>query len=289
MQVGDQHTLRPRHRIVTESGKVSARVLEDGAVQKHSLGKRKRGDVTEADSDPKLQEFLEVMQPPSKSRTWANEDAAGTQNPSELVAQEQMQKVEAGHSDEEYETVSKKRKASQKSGEPVRLAEDANSDAKAMEDDGGNSKEAEDGNGHESIAGEASDSLNIVVPAASDEDWLRSRTSRLLGLVDGDDAVQSKPPAKALVEPSEDPASLRELQAANMPDEGVQIDEENNSTPALEVERTFADEENIDPSTGRLFVRNLMYTTTAHDLQEHFEAQNYGSIEEVGLPDLAYL
>ena len=289
MQVEEQHALKPQANILTGSNKVSERVLKSEAPQSHNLGKRKRGNVIAAHSDPKLKEYLEVMQPPSKSKTWLDEDSAGTPNVSEIVKQDLTHKVEAGHSDEEYETVPKKRKVpkeSEEMDELERSAANASDTVRAIGQIRGDSKEAVDVNSPESVSRKVSEPPSDAVPAASDEDWLRSRTSRLLGLVDDDDALQWRPSPQAIVEVTEDPAVSKQPQWRKMPDTSAQTDEETN-TPILEAaERTVTDKEGTDQSTGRLFVRNLLYTTTEHDIRGHFEAQNYGFIEEVGLHSL---
>ena len=252
----------------------------------HSLGKRKRDDVDKADGDSKLQEFLEVMQPPSKSRTWANEGSAGTRNAPDLATQDQVQKAEASQSDEEYEAVPKKCKSPNKLkdlDESERPAENVATTAGATEDSENCFESAKGGNGLEPARGNVSEPSGNTVPAASDEDWLRLRTSRLLGLVDDDDSLEPKPLPRADGEFPEDSTVVRQPQGRGMSHASVRANEETSIPDVRAVERSVPGNENIDHSTGRLFVRNLMYTTTEHDLRRHFEANQYGSIEEVCL------
>ena len=262
--------------------------MENEAPESHNLGKRKRkrGDVSKANDDPKLQEFLDVMQPPSKSRTWANEGVAEIQKASERVTHIQMQKEEAGHSDEEYEAVPIKRKISKKSedtNESVRVAENATSAAEATEDIRNGTNDSKDGDSLEALPRNASEPPSDPVPVASDENWLRSRTSRLLGLIDDDDALRLGPTPQAVVEIPEYGAVSKHPQGRKMSDTSVPIDEETIMSTVATAEHATNESENVDLSTGRLFIRNLMYTTTEYDLRKHFEAQNFGSIEEVGL------
>jgi len=108
-----------------------------------------------------------------------------------------------------------------------------------------------------------------------DDDWLRSRTSRLLDLLEPEDlpiasaeplANPTEPLAHASAPPNSDavPELDPEVDPANH-------DGECNETPdpTMEAIRT----------NGRLFVRNLPYSATEEDLRRHFEP--YGSLEDV--------
>ena len=112
----------------------------------------------------------------------------------------------------------------------------------------------------------------------TDDEWLRSRTNRLLDLVDPDDPHFAAQRAPA---PTDEP--LRQIPAATTgPNEETRAD----SIPVLEVPEprpaglqdgeTAAD---VIERTSRLFVRNLPYTATEDDLIAHFGS--FGSLEEV--------
>jgi multiple RNA-binding domain-containing protein 1 len=201
------------------------------------LLKRKRSDVDE--SDPKLKEFLEVMRPKSKSKTWDTEDtqAQDVQKPPRKV---QAMELPEAESDNEYEMVpikSKKKKptpvtsAPPVAGVPFAVVEPFETGEAEIQGD----------------PPQASGGLD-----ATDDDWLRSRTNRLLDLVDPADMAAKMVPEDGLQQP---PQLERPLASAKVD--------------------TLAEQEDI----GRLFARNLPYTATEDDLRKHFES--YGTLEEV--------
>ena len=108
-----------------------------------------------------------------------------------------------------------------------------------------------------------------IAPNTTDEDWLRSRTNRLLDLMDPDEigaAATGAVPAE--------PAVVAEAQPDETPDHeepAEEVIEEDSDKPDPTIEAIKA--------TGRLFVRNLPYTATEDDLREHFAP--FGSLEEV--------
>lgn len=214
--------------------------------------KRKRSDVDE--TDPKLKEFLEVMQPASKSKSWTSETENSLAEPPT-----KMQAVEApeGDSDGEYQAVPKKRLSKQSIEQTQPITDDKRTEPPAIND---------------TIVAD----FNAM--DATDDDWLRSRTSRLLDLVEPEDLVVAKevsqnPYTGVMAETSENPETI---------DDGKE-----------ESEKAAEFEENMDAtiesiqSNGRLFVRNLPYTATEEDLREHFA--QYGTLEEVRVKSIFVL
>jgi multiple RNA-binding domain-containing protein 1 len=116
----------------------------------------------------------------------------------------------------------------------------------------------------------------VVAPAApdaTDDDWLRNRTNRLLDLVDPEELVHSR------VEANANESTVAETTT----DEPV-----TNEEPSIEEEEFEGfEDEKPDPvieaikSNGRLFVRNLPYIASEEDLREHFET--FGTLDEVCL------
>ena len=257
----------------------------DGNAESHNLGKRKRDDMEKANGDSTLQEFLEVMQPPSKSRTWANEDSGGTRSASDLVLQDQVRKVEVGQSAEEYEALPTKRASSRASDgfdNSFQPAEAANT-AEATEHIENHVENPKDGNDGEPNPARVLEPIGSAVPAATDDDWLRSRTSRLLGLVDDEDALRSRHLPQAGNGIPEDSAVMEQPQLKDPPETGVRTGKETDTANVGATKRLTTGDENVNHGTGRLFIRNLMYTTAEQDLREHFEVHRYGVIEEVWL------
>ncbi|KAH6669451.1 hypothetical protein B0J14DRAFT_119915 [Halenospora varia] len=217
--------------------------------------KRKRSDVDEA--DPKLKEFLEVMQPASKAKKWTADTAEDDigEPPSKIQALE----VPEAESDEEYESVPQK---SRKSSPPKTAAPTVPDKVAEPTVD-------------EPIA---NDEPMVDINAATDDDWLRRRTNRLLDLMDPDEIA-----ANAQSQTNADTAVVAETHEVEPEFEGFA--EEPSTKDAIPEEE---EEEKPDPiieaisTNGRLFVRNLPYTATEEDLRSHFE--KYGALEEVHLP-----
>ncbi|TGO39870.1 hypothetical protein BHYA_0046g00240 [Botrytis hyacinthi] len=225
--------------------------------------KRKRSDVDIA--DPKLQEFLEVMQPASKSN--ANMWKAGTMDADMEEPPMKLQAIEVpeGESDDEYQSVpSKPKKASAnpiESKAPVApipstiVANGANQADEAMADAPSNDVEA------------------------TDDDWLRSHTNRLLDIVDPEDII---PKTQNLDVKDVEEVVAGETEPNTAVEDTVvdeaQVVEEQAENPPSELDTTL---ETIKAS-GRLFVRNLPYSATEDDLRKHFE--QYGALEEIHLP-----
>ena len=222
----------------------------DTPKQPNASQKRKRSDVDEA--DPKLKEYLEVMQPASKSKKWApqaTEDS--TIEPPRKIQAIEVPEVE---SDEEYEAVSKKQR--QKSP-PKPVAPSTTTPVVPTE-----SAEADEV------------MVAPIAPDATDDDWLRGRTNRLLDLMD---------PADVPI------GSSGTTSADNVVVEvATEEPEERGEAPVAEENNDEEEHEKSDPvmeaiqNSGRLFVRNLPYTATEDDLRKHFEP--LGELEEVGTP-----
>ncbi|KAF2139999.1 uncharacterized protein K452DRAFT_327905 [Aplosporella prunicola CBS 121167] len=227
--------------------------------------KRKR-DTKEVAEDPKLKEFLEVMQPPSKQKAWANDDL----QVDHTLARPEDAKVDTvqapeGGSDDEYQTVQKKtRRAKSPPNPSVSELEPTPAQQPAE-------AEAIDGVDQE-------DEQPVDAQPMSDADWLRSRTSRMLGLVDDDEDEAVRPSKPASVEAS------NFSDADEEPQQGDDIDMKDASDVAEPTEDHVPVDPTVDSirSTGRLFLRNLPYSVSEEDIREHFKSM--GALEEVHVP-----
>ena len=242
--------------------------------------KRRRLREKDDEGDEKIQEFLQVMQPPSKSRAWENQDVlAVTPKPLPTVELE-VQTVSAANENgnRDYEPAPKKQKKSRK--EQKNLANDASNEhvVPAMNSVGG--AQTPD----TQVAGGTATQPDLeALPAVTDDDWLRSRTSRLLGLVDNDETPAVKAP---------EPANEKTKDRGD--EEGSETESEKQSDLVARTENLTEDEgldhsvptsvEVDEPPVGnsRLFMRNLTYTTTEDDIRKYFEGHGYEGIEEVG-------
>lgn len=239
--------------------------------------KRPLGDLANDTPNPKLQEFLKVMQPPSKSKVWANEDIIASGVGITADRQNVAVNIEDEKSDDQYQPVPKKRKKSEKDT-PVQTLQGLNEikELNAQENHQQTSIQLfED----RTIAEEVSNRPVVNEHTASDADWLRSRTSRLLGLIDDDDDVK--------VVSSLAPDAVEEVDAAGQPqpDAMKQISDAGSQTAGIPFGSYEATEHPSEAlveepiSTARIFVRNLSYITSQDDLRDYFS--QHGHVIEV--------
>jgi multiple RNA-binding domain-containing protein 1 len=106
----------------------------------------------------------------------------------------------------------------------------------------------------------------------SDADWLRSKTSRLLGLLDEDEQAEFDSTAQQKPDPSPQPATVSKADVQHPYDGNTVVE---SSTEEEEVDINI---ENIRLSS-RLFVRNLPYDASESDLEPVFS--KFGKVEEV--------
>jgi multiple RNA-binding domain-containing protein 1 len=252
------------------------------AVDKNETSKRKRNEGALEKEDPKLKEFLEVMTPASKKKKKAWE--AGVADQSAQNAQEEEQDewngIDEGASDEEYELVPRKSKRS--AGAAPDFAE-GSSDV-PHEPDPGNDRQPEHWNDTtvNSVITDTPPGMNVNV---SDSDWARSRTSRLLGLLDDDEEEDTGTGAATAAQQSGEDDSEEESPkarptlpkmgeaASSLPSPPADAPLEEESKPEVN------DNPNLVRTSMRLFVRNLPYNAKAADLESEFAS--FGHLEEV--------
>lgn len=230
---------------------------------------KRKWEADAKSQDPKLQEYLALTQT-SKTRTWANDDNTAMA----LAAHQAVAPINIPTQDnistEELPSHPKK----------VRIQEPAaTGDAEkpqAMEVD-----KSDDAEEESSPVEEDADPAQINAGPVSDSDWLRSKTSRLLGLLDEDEQAEFEKHKAAQPSASESPQI----------EESRTVAFEDNPQPTTDpaaVEDEDAVEttpERPDPNvdlirdSARLFLRNLAYDTTDADLQPLFAP--FGKLDEV--------
>ena len=267
--IEDQHALGLRTNSANNSKRGRADFQERDLTDTNTDEKRKRKREGTPDSvgNPKLQEFLEVMRPPSKSNMWEHQDAKFSQDSVRPISRAENAMTRAAQNEEAREHVPKKRKRErQVVGKDVVHAETPEPpvipsvDAKTAPSDPDLSKKT--------TREPMNDSLTV-----SDADWLRARTSRLLGLMDEGDVQATPLPEDAPTEKASLSKVPELVNDHSVSDASAETDEE------LEVEGAVF--ENEAAGNGRLFVRNLTYTVTEEDLRKHFDDRGHGTIEEV--------
>lgn len=243
------------------------RDANDDAATDNAL-KRKR-EAEAKSQDPKLQEYLALTQT-SKTRTWANDDSTAMA----LAAQQAVASINTPTQDnistEELPSHPKK----------VRVHEPAaTGDAEkpqAMEVD-----KSDDAEEESSPAEEDADSAQVDAGPVSDSDWLRSKTSRLLGLLDEDEQAEFEKHKAA--QPTESKShQMEESRTAAFEDSPQPITDLAAVEDEDAVETTpQRPDPNVDliRDSARLFLRNLAYDTTDADLQPLFAP--FGKLDEV--------
>ncbi|CAN9329759.1 unnamed protein product [Alternaria alternata] len=231
--------------------------------------KRKR---EEAEQDPKLKEFLEVYQPPSKTSIWANGDTQ-LNDTSIAPADEAVPEVAVpeDESDDEYQVISKKPKIAE---EPAVVAADPQPTATEASATELQAEVANGGDAMEDVQGAPA----VEQGPVSDADWLRSRTNRVLELVEDDEAPSN---ATVATVPQE---TAPQTHVTAAPSPGV-VEAQPELQPQAEKQPDNAaapDEEDKIRETGRLYLRNLHYEVTEDEIKEQFS--KHGALEEVHVP-----
>lgn len=198
------------------------------------------------------------MQKPSK-KSWQDEGAnllggpVGGTEPEPLIAEAEVD------SDDEIQTINKKPK--QVSRQDQKLPADKDDPPQ----EAGPARE------------EPPQAQTDANEAKSDTDWLRSKTSRLLDLVDDDD---DEAPARPTPMPSIHTTTSKTTKEAAPIKSQVTISSEIQADVEMQDEPVNANEEAIRLSK-RLFLRNLAYSITEDDLRAGFA--QFGDLEEVSM------
>ncbi|KAL8313846.1 hypothetical protein RB597_006319 [Gaeumannomyces tritici] len=223
--------------------------------------KRKREDLDL--SDPKLKEYMETMQSAAKL------DGAMAETPVPELASGKAIAALDGESDDDYEEIPAR---------PAKRAAVETSVGRAPRPDAASEAALEAR--VQTLPEQPASETGLRDAAATDDDWLRSRTNRLLDLVDADDP--DAVPAPQVVAAPLPPASSTEAgDDAAQPTEMEQPPKDRRMAPVSDKDRA-GDALDLVRKTSRLFVRNLPYSATEDDLRSHFE--KFGSVEEVHLP-----
>ncbi len=242
-----------------------------------AAGSKKRKREEPDKSDPKLQEYLQVMRR-GRERLVADETTVESDS---LLAPTGGAAVADGESDDEYVEVPSRKEKQRKVDHPTEPGQVVGQAASTG--DLSSRNEAPTAQPPCMVAGSAEPSqadetqpATAVATDATDDDWLRSRTNRLLDLVDPDDLPQ---------------AAVADGSAAPV---GGAIGNDNNNLHSRQehgddVETIVPSEEqgqqdkdsSVDAisRTSRLFVRNLAYSATEEDIRESFE--KFGDLQEV--------
>ena len=212
-----------------------------------------------------LQEYLQVMQPPSKLKTWSNEDLARPQDASRSTIDLLGQDSAGGHDGGDYESVPKKRKSDCRPTQPKGLSYTSEGKPTAV---GAVMSQ------YDEITEKPSLSLEQRFLIASDGDWLRSRTVKSVGLDHTNDTMRCEEIIGIDGVSKQDSVSARQLPRDIVSKSNIQAEAEAEGHIPTPVTGSV----NV---TGRLFVRNLAYASTEDDLREYFASSGADPIQEV--------
>jgi multiple RNA-binding domain-containing protein 1 len=217
--------------------------------------KRKRD---EAEQDPKLREFLEVYQPPSKNSIWANGDGQSGQA-TVAPAEETVPEIAVSEDEGEYQVIAKRSKLSEPTPTP------AVPELTPIETE-------PEVAGIDEVMQDVQEAPAAEQGAVSDADWLRSRTNRVLELVEDDEMRPIIAPVTTALTPQAtvEPVTPHVVEAAPEPHPQSPAQDEHDAAQA---------EEDKIRVTGRLYLRNLSFDVTEDELREQFS--KHGELEEV--------
>ncbi|KAK9437622.1 MRD1-like protein [Metarhizium brunneum] len=240
----------------------------------HDVNLKKRKREEQETSDPRLREFLQVMK---SGREGAVADDSNAAVGADHAFSHGEVTVPEGESDDEYEQIPSRGEKSRRI-EPRQDKSDnvARQPPPRVEKTPKDDIEEAGENKAEGIDSEMTDQ-GPSATGATDDDWLRSRTNRLLDLVDPDDLASG-----AVLSPVD--ATTEQ----DMENDRLSSHSSDEVTPGTTTEVATSKETATEDAvsaisrTSRLFVRNLPYSATEDDIRETFD--KFGTLQEVHLP-----
>lgn len=214
-----------------------------------------------------------MIQNSSKKQTWANDDEPIVPDVQESVGEDHSRAAEEPNAIQSH---TQRKKAKVELPERPEVSS-RNSDKITQESKPGTYVAAAAKTQDEQVMGDGSSAAaQATDETVSDGDWLRSKTSRLLGLLDEDEQAGFS----LNIDPETETVTSRPVN----PIASVSADEDDAETGAMTeivVPEQPKRDENIDliRNSARLFVRNLPYDATEGDLEPIFLP--FGRIEEV--------
>ncbi|KAF9432100.1 hypothetical protein BGZ76_011257, partial [Entomortierella beljakovae] len=218
----------------------------------------------QAENDPKLKEYLEIMQPRVNTKTWANDDAVEINT--EKIGHDRVK----GKPKAKAQVVAIKNRKPGGEGLMVTQTKITFEDS---DDDLYDNLPASNSNGNKSdddveMADAPKDDNLVNDSGVSDLDWLKSRMEKKQG---------DSPVAKV-----ESDEKMEDNETANTESKPKIAQEPPNRPIMLSAEEEEEIAKNLISDTGRLFVRNLPYTCTEDELRKLFE--KFGPLSEIHMP-----
>ena len=228
------------------------------------LGKRKRDPTEQVNGRAIFEEFLHVMQPPSKSKIWSNEDLVRQPEAARSTLSSPSLNIIGDRDYGNHEIMPKKFKNTLQPHQDrellYSLEENPTTATTLMPQ-------------NDSISEAPSLLLDQELPVTTDEVWLRSRTSNL---VDVDSTDNAMPLNGSLGTDVSTQKSIITNQLSESAVSGSSIQAE--AVPGSQLSNSAV---SVGHATGRIFVRNLAYGSAEEDLREYFSSQGSDSVQEV--------
>ncbi|KAI1749655.1 RNA recognition domain-containing protein [Xylaria castorea] len=242
--------------------------------------KRKRDALDE--SDPKLREFLNLMQASkiSADKLHGHEDDAALEPPTKKVAA-----VDENEVGDEYQSMPAQ-PGRKTTTPPPRITPRSWKEAQTIPivDSTMNELASTDGPIEPVRESTSQAAVGAQDTGADDDDWLRKRTNRLLDLA-GDDEVVPIGPQLTASNPADQERDYEDREHVT-PEKANMLEGDTATAPEENLERRIysQDAATLDAirKTARIFCRNLPYDATAEDLRTYFE--KFGEVEEVHVP-----
>lgn len=224
--------------------------------------KQKQKTVVVDESNPKLKEYLEVFDTRKEVQSWANDDVikdANTVAEEEEAISKQLVEEAEHESDDEYENLPNNNEN-----------EDENEEKMVSLSDLPTSKPTDssiDNNDEEEMQDAPVEDDGLATNAAvSDFDWLKQRQTRIKESTSNEDSDKTEKVPETVT--SDEPSK-------SVFDDSIEAEES-----VYEKSEQETNEDKVR-SSGRLFLRNLLYSSTEDDFKNLFS--KYGELEEVHL------
>ena len=229
--------------------------------------------------DPELNEFLQVMQPRSKSKLWANDSLTGKDQKDHVKKQKNEAKKhsKSGKSKNEKKTKGINSTDKQENYEPIM---ELNGDDESYESSEASSKDEFE---HEELVTEDTEVTNALVDdTISDLDYLKQRVrgdwsedesdANSGNESENDTVTESESESKKthLSKENTQASSVEEKMGEDLVDDTLENVSMKSNTQNGHTEEVVADHQETVGETGRLFVRNLSYTTRYRYKHIHF-------------------
>ncbi|GFZ08340.1 nucleotide/nucleic acid binding protein [Actinidia rufa] len=256
-KVGDPNIPRPwsRYSLKQEENLTEVKkVCPKNGAPASSKGEKKSGKKASGNDDPQLQEFLQVMQPRVKSKLWANDsltspiheqtEKAGYKNtPTKVLGEEKSKHRSLGsQAAEKSSNLAHDEVISDMDYFKSRVKKKW-SDSESSDEEDYNDNNGEDAGGNHSMkkSSEHQDGVNPKVQH---------------------DALKREPSEEEVEQGSSEGSESEMIDSGDPP-------------------VSLKDDKNELLETGRVFVRNLPYSATEDELEEHFS--KFGNVSQVHL------